>query len=159
MIASLIPFAEFLPFGEGLSAFFALAGYTMVLIAIMVVMSNLCYQYGFNALWLFGIERAARLLSVQAGIEVSNLLESAAYLPDFTDVLMGAVISIMIILATRFFLSEKNLTSSWGATLRTIDPNEPKSDERTRIDEKCSQIAASFGLSREIGRASCRERV
>lgn len=151
MIASLIPFAEFLPLGEGLSAFFALAGYTMVLIAIMVVMSNLCYQYGFNALWLFGIERAARLLSVQAGIEVSNLLESAAYLPDFTDVLMGAVISIMITLATRFFLSEKNLTSSWGATLRTIDPNEPKSDERTRIGEKCSQIAASFGLTAREG--------
>ena len=132
MIASLIPFSAFLPAGGELSAFFALAGYTLVLIAIMVVMSNLCYQHGFNALYLFAAERAARLLSVQAGIGLSEALDSASSGPFPIEILVGTTASVMIALATRFFLSEKR---------------ERGSGERGRIGAKCSQIASSHGLT------------
>lgn len=147
MIASLIPFSAFLPAGGELSAFFALAGYTLVLIAIMVVMSNLCYQHGFNALYLFAAERAARLLSVQAGIGLSEALDSAPSAPFPIEILVGAIVSVMIALATRFFLSEKSLTSSWGTALRRVDMRERGSGERGRIGAKCSQIASSHGLT------------
>ena len=106
MIASLIPFGALMPFGGEVSAFFALAGYTLVLIAVMVIMSNLCYQHGFNALWLFGIERAARLLSVQAGIEIKSFWSSTTGASFFEMLLVGLAVAVMIALATYFFLAE-----------------------------------------------------
>ncbi|MDU6010928.1 MAG: helix-turn-helix transcriptional regulator [Slackia sp.] len=147
MIASLIPFGALMPFGGEVSAFFALAGYTLVLIAVMVIMSNLCYQHGFNALWLFGIERAARLLSVQAGIEIKSFWSSTTGASFFEMLLVGLAVAVMIALATYFFLSEARLTSSWGATLQSVDASEVSGRERMRLGEKCSQMAEAFALT------------
>ncbi|MBO4365233.1 MAG: helix-turn-helix transcriptional regulator, partial [Eggerthellaceae bacterium] len=74
MMLSLLPLTNVVPFWAHASGFLALAGYTFALIAIMVVLSNISYQYGVNAVWLFGIERAVRLASVQGGIELKHVL-------------------------------------------------------------------------------------
>lgn len=147
MIASLVPFASLMPCGGEVSAFFALSGYTLVLIAIMVIMSNLCYQHGFNALWLFGIERAMRLLSVQAGIEVKRFWSSSVNISFTDELILGIVVAIMIALATYFFLSEARMTSSWGATLQSVDASEVSGRERMRLGEKCSKMAETFVLT------------
>lgn len=147
MIVSLIPFSLMFPFGGEVSAFFALASYTLILTAIMVIMSNLCYQYGFNAIWLFGIERAIRLLSVEAGNNVQKGLVFSFNNSLEINILIAAVIAILIVVATKVFLSEASLTSDWGATLRHINPDEISPSERARIQEKCHSVGEAFNLT------------
>lgn len=79
LLASLLPLWMLGPIGGELASFCALAAYTFVLIVIMVVLSNLTYQYGFNAVWLFGIERAVRLVSVQAGLAATEALTDSSF--------------------------------------------------------------------------------
>lgn len=150
MILSLVPFSFILSFGGELSAFFALAGYTLVLIAIMVIMSNLCYQHGFNAIWLFGIERAVRLISVQAGIGAKDVLVGYPGESLLGLVVIGVTVAAMIVLATYVFLSELSMMSPWSATLQQgvlVDAEDFAGDERQRMGEKCSEMAETFRLT------------
>lgn len=145
MILSLLPLSGIVPLWSQMCEFLALAGYTFALIAIMVILSNISYQYGVNAVWLFGIERAVRLLSVQGGLELSHALNTLS-MPGGSRLLVNIFIAIMIILAIRFFLSEKQLTSPWGAVLKGGSDNDATSVQN-RIGEKCNEVAKAFSLT------------
>ena len=145
-IISLIPFGSFMPFGDSISSFCALASYTFVLIAIMVVLSNLTYQYGFNAVWLFGIERAVRLVSVEAGAGMHKLITLPDWPPVLDNVLISIIVAAMVVIATKFFLSEKQLTTPWGIVLKDIVGKEPE-DSRARIGAKVNEISDEYGLT------------
>lgn len=140
MLISLLPLSSLLPFGDELSTFCALAGYTFVLIAIMVVLSNLTYQYGLCALWLFGIERAVRLISVQLGLTVAHQVSHAEM-----GYLIPVTTAVSVAIATLFFLSEKQLVSPWGVVLK--DPQTLSWGNKSRIGVKCNDLGKTFGLT------------
>lgn len=148
MILSLLPLSGAVPLWSQICEFLALAGYTFALIAIMVILSNISYQYGVNAVWLFGIERAVRLLSVQGGLELSHILNTlnTPSMLGSSRLLINVFIAIMIVLAMRFFLSEKQLTSPWGAVLKGRSDNDATSVQN-RIGEKCNEVAKAFNLT------------
>lgn len=141
LLASLVPFGMFVPFGGAIDSFCALAAYTLVLIAIMVVMSNLVFQYGFNAVWLFGVERAVRLVSVEGGRVATDALA------DFTFgyAALCALVAVAVVAATLFFLSEKQLTTPWGTVLKSLEGL--SFEARSRIGLKCDELSEQFGLT------------
>lgn len=141
LLVSLVPLQSFLPLGSQIAGFCALAAYTFVLIAIMVVLSNLTYQYGFNAVWLFGIERAVRLVSAQLGLEATEALAGFS----FGYAVLCGVVAAAVVLATLFFLSEKQLTTPWGTVLKTLAGQ--SYGDRSRIGAKCDELSERFGLT------------
>ncbi len=146
LILSLVPFQALLPFGSELSGFFALGSYSLCLVVIMAILSNLTYRYGMNALWLFGIERAVRLMSVQAGIFTHAIFSKAA--PSFLlDIAMAGIVAISVIAATAFLLSERQLSSPWGAVLKGSFGNGEMTQERNRLGTKCHELANQFSLT------------
>lgn len=141
LLVSLVPLGDLVPFGDEVAAFCALASYTFVLIAIMVVLSNLAYQYGFNAVWLFGIERAVRLVAVQGGLAATEVLSGSSFGYTVLCVLVAAAVAA----ATLFFLSEKQLTTPWGTVLKTLAGQ--SYDNLSRIGVKCDEVSEQFGLT------------
>lgn len=141
LLASLLPLWMLGPVGGELASFCALAAYTFVLIVIMVVLSDLTYQYGFNAVWLFGIERAVRLVSVQVGLAATEALTE----PSFGYLVLCAVVAVAVVVATALFLSEKQLTTPWGTVLKTLSGQ--SFGDRSRIGAKCDELSEQFGLT------------
>lgn len=147
IVFSLVPFGDFLPRGSFISSFCALGSYTLCLIVIMIILSNLVYRYGVNALWLFGIERAVRLVSVQAGIGTRDLTSLVAS-PFAVDVALGVVVTLSVVFATKLLLSEKQLSSPWGAVLKeTLEDDQNMPTERNRLGIKCQELAERAALT------------
>ena len=146
MLVSLIPFNQLL-IGRLLSDFCALASYTLYTILIMVILSNLSYRYGVCALWIFGIERAVRLISVQAGYAASGFIHMSAT-PSFADTLVTVATAGAIIATTVFFFSEKQLSSPWGVILKkTLAQDRELYREKNRIGMKCRELAKQYDLT------------
>ncbi|MDR2196544.1 MAG: LuxR C-terminal-related transcriptional regulator [Coriobacteriales bacterium] len=147
MLASLIPFSSLFPAGSALSDFFALASYTLYTILIMAILSNLVYRYGVCALWIFGIERAVRLLAVQAGFAVTNAVRLTAA-PQIADTILIVSIALFITIATKFFFSEKGLSAPWGVVLKKpIAQDRELYLEKNRLGVKCRNLAKQCGLT------------
>ncbi|WP_303202972.1 helix-turn-helix transcriptional regulator [Raoultibacter timonensis] len=148
MLLSLVPFGLLLPGGSWLTDVSAVASYTLYTILIVVILSNLSYRYGVCALWIFGIERAVRLIAVQAGIGASQFIwaadapQSAAFVPT------TVIIAVIIVIVTRFFFSEKQLSSPWGVLLeQPLDKNREAYLEKNRIGMKCRELAKQYDLT------------
>lgn len=93
------------------------AGYTMLSIFIMIVLSNITYRFGISAAWLNGIERGIRYLVEAGGWSLFAL--TSLYLPQdaVTMVHLGIVAVVALAFAVLFF-TEKRLSAKWGINLK-----------------------------------------
>lgn len=149
MIAALLFVPSLKIFGSAAGGFCVAAGYTAQSILVMVVLTNLCYRYGASALWLFGIERGVRQIAMLAGRAVQN---QATHLESFGidgAMLISMLSVIAIVSATMIFMSERGLSSTWGAKLpEDGEPGQP-SASRTRheLSSRVAQVARTYKLS------------
>lgn len=93
------------------------AGYTMLSMFVMIVLSNITYRFGISSVWLNGIERGIRYLVEALGWLTFAI--SDAYLPPQTNAVVhfaitAAVIAMFLVVT----FSEKNLSARWGIDLR-----------------------------------------
>ena len=93
------------------------------------------------AVWLFGIERAVRLVSVQAGLAATEALTDSS----FGYLALCIVVAVAVVVATALFLSEKQLTTPWGTVLKTLSGQ--SFGDRSRIGAKCDELSEQFGLT------------
>lgn len=148
MIVSLAPLDALVPAWSLVADFCALASYTILLLLIMAILSNLCFRYGVCALWIFAIERAIRMASAQTGrIAGGSIVDSPtvpAYVEPFALVAMAAaLIAVMCI-----FFSEKHVTSQWGVVLKhPIADDLELYREKNRLGIKCMELAEASGLT------------
>lgn len=132
-------------FGSAASSFCAAAGYTAQSILVMVVIANLCYRYGASAIWLFGIERGVRQIAMMAGRTVSN---QAHMLGENGDTILAALCVVAVVTATMIFMSEKGLSSNWGATMEKHDEREATPAERkNELSVRVAEVARNNKLS------------
>jgi DNA-binding CsgD family transcriptional regulator len=146
MSLSLLPLDIVLPFEQKLVDVLAVCSYTCCLILIMVIFSNLSYRYGVNALWLFGIERAVRLVAIQVGLNVSEAIQGDATF-FWADAVVRSAVFVLVVISTFFLLSEKQLSSTWGVILNESPANEKEVLEKNRLGMKCAELAKQFSLS------------
>lgn len=136
---------------EQLSVFCATLSYTAFSILIMIVLSNMAYRYGMNALWLFGIERGVRQLLMVGGRETESFISHLAPVLPQGEVFVNVVIVLLITATTMILLSEKDIASRWGVDVVDspggVDVN---SDDEMRLHkrgEQCAAVAKRYGLS------------
>ncbi len=147
MLVSLLPLEEAFPAWGAVADGCAIASYTLLLIFIMVILSNLSYRYGVCALWLFAIERAVRLVMTQVGRMSGEALHSFSLSPALTLLLVAAM-AAMLVAAAALMLSEKNISSSqWGVVLRRETGEGAGVSERNRLGVKCAELAQQAGLT------------
>ena len=93
------------------------AGYTMLSMYIMIVMSNITYRFGVNAVWINGIERGIR----------------------YVVELVGWLTFVVI------FFTERGLSAKWGVVLKD-DPMGGASAEG-RMAIRVSDLSRAYNLS------------
>lgn len=98
------------------TAFFFDAGYTMLSMFIMIILSNMTYRFGINAAWLNGIERAARYIMESLGW-VAYLFIAGSFSPEVNNVAHLAVALVVFVAFLVIVLPEKSLGARWGIDL------------------------------------------
>ncbi len=125
-------------------AFSSNLGYAATEIFIMVMIGSIVYNYGANALWLFGIERAVRALAMLLGRAVYGL----HLVPD---AVLAAMVVIAVLVATYLILTEGRVSSDWGVTARLQRAERTAGEEdalrRARLVERCREVGQAHRLS------------
>lgn len=93
------------------------AGYTMLSLFIMIVLSNITYRFGIAAAWLNGIERGIRYLVEPGGWSLFAL--ASLHLQKQTLVVLhgGIVVTVLVAFMALFF-TERRLSVKWGITFK-----------------------------------------
>lgn len=148
MLVSLAPLDGLVAGWSGVADACALASYTIFLLLIMVVMSNLSYCWGVCALWIFAIERAIRMAASQTGRLVDEHVVNSAAFPDFVQPIALVVMVAALVSVTFLFFSEKSVASQWGVVLkRPIAENLELYMEKNHLGMKCRELAREHGLT------------
>ena len=93
------------------------AGYTMLSIFIMIVLSNITYRFSISAAWLNGIERGIRYLVEAGGWSLFAL--ASFYLPkDSVTMVHLGIVALVALAFAALFLKEKRLSAKWGISLK-----------------------------------------
>jgi len=120
------------------------AGYTMLSMFIMIVLSNISYRTGISAAWLNGIERGFRYLSEALGWGLYAY--SAAHLGQSGVQSVHLLVTVAVVIAfSIIFLTEKRLSARWGINLDVKD--DAALGEPGRIAMRVSDLSREFDLS------------
>ncbi len=123
------------------------AGYTMLSMFIMIVLSNITYRFGIDAVWLNGIERGIRYLIEALGWGAFAL--SNAYLePGANAVVHIAVMATVIAVFLVIVLQEKSLSARWGIDFKPGGSEDPGDVFAPgQLSMRVSDLSKRFGLS------------
>lgn len=131
-----------------LSAWCFDAGYTMLSMFIMIVLSNITYRFGVNAVWLNGIERGIRYLVETAGFGL-NAVVASSMAPGAARVVGYAVTGAVVVTFAVIALSEKELAAKWGIDLHA-DEESAGADgfaPLPALSLRVSELSREHGLS------------
>lgn len=123
--------------------FFARFGYAVSQVFIFTMMGAICYHWGTNPLWLFGIERLVRTSFQILGRALASFAGAAA-LPT------APIVFVSVLVVTFLILGERRLDSTWGIELSDIQADPGTTDEVRRhnaLIQACAKLAAEHGLS------------
>lgn len=134
-----------LEFMTAISGFCFDGGYAALSILIMVIMSNITYRFGANAIRINGIERGIRYLSLALGWVLQTYVVSP--LPEEQSFLIGlGVTGVVIVAFALIFFSEDELSSRWGISIKS-EETDRAAIEHARVSMRASEIAREYDLT------------
>ncbi len=138
------------------------AGYTMMSMFIMIVLANITYRFGINAVWLNGLERGIRYMVETLGWG-AHLAVAGSLTEGAGDVAHLAVAAVVFVAFLSIALSEKSLGARWGIDLHEAEGEggQPKMPEQPgtlaaprpdpfspgRLALRVSDLAREYGLT------------
>lgn len=123
MTIGLLLIAPSLSIGPQVAAGCYDAGYTMLSMFIMIILSNITYRFGISAAWLNGIERGIRYLMEMAGWVLFAV--GGTYLTTAqNDTLHFGITAAVVVAFVMIFATEKRLSAKWGINLHASDKAE-----------------------------------
>lgn len=132
---------------QGQAANFCMSGaYTAQSIIIMLIMANICYRFGVSAIWLFGIERGVRQVVMWLGRMTADAVESQEVLGSMGDMAV-ALLALVAVVAATILLSERDLSSRWGANFLSGGTDSAALARKQELAERCAEIARRYKLS------------
>ncbi len=147
MLISLAPLDGLVERWAAIADTCALTSYTILLLLLMVIMSNLSYRYGVCALWIFAIERAVRMAASQTGRIAGSVIDVSS-LPAFAQFLVLLGMAGLLVFVACFFFSEKSVTSPWGVVLKhTIADDRELYLKKNRTGLKCKELGHAHQLT------------
>lgn len=123
------------------------AGYTAQSILIMLIMANICYRYGVSAIWLFGIERAVRQLSMWLGRLVAEGAHAFDVFGSNGETFISLLTLVAIVAATTILFSERELSSRWGANFLSGGTDSAAMMRKQELADRCAEAARTYKLS------------
>ena len=133
---------------QGMAASFCVsAGYTAQSVLIMLIMANICYRYGVSALWLFGIERSVRQVSMWLGRLVVDGAQSFDVLGGNGELFVSLLTVVAIVTATTILFSERDLSSRWGANFLAGGTDSAAMIRKQELADRCAEVARAYKLS------------
>lgn len=120
------------------------AGYTMLSMFIMLVMSNITYRFGISAVWINGIERGIRYLAEIAGWGFGVLVVSHST-PLSAEAIFYAITAILIAIFIVVFVTERNLFSKWGITAEALGTDDE--NHAARVSMHVATLSRRHGLT------------
>ena len=121
--------------------------YTAQSIIIMLIMANICYRFGVSAIWLFGIERGVRQVVMWLGRMTADAVESQEVLGAMGDMAVALLALVAVVAATTILLSERDLTSRWGANFLSGGTDSAALARKQELADRCAEIARRYKLS------------
>ncbi|AJC11391.1 LuxR family transcriptional regulator [Berryella intestinalis] len=119
------------------------AGYTMLSMYIMIVLSNITYRFGVSAVWLNGIERGIRYLVELAGW-LTFFVASSHLGQNESGTLYDAIAIVVVLAFLVIFFTERGLSAKWGIVLDDSLEDESKASQSAM---RASDLSRSFGLT------------
>lgn len=129
------------------AAFCMSAAYTAQSILIMLIIANICYRYRVSAIWLFGIERSVRLVVMGLGRFVANITYEMGVFGEFGATFVSLLAIIAVVIATTILLTERDLSSRWGANFISGGVDMAAILRKEELEERCNEIAATYHLT------------
>ncbi len=120
------------------ASFFSSLSYGAAEIFIMTMIGSICYRYGVNAVWIFGIERCVRMISMAVGRAVS---------PFASGWLLTAAVVAAAALGTWLIFSERGLSSNWGIVMYEEGEDLYRAAMRNAQGKRCAELGRQFGLT------------
>lgn len=123
--------------------FFARFGYSVGQVFVFTMLGAICYHWGTNPLWLFGIERLVRTFAQIIG-------RGAASFAAMLSLPTTPVVFVSVLVVTFLILGERRLDSTWGVELSDIQSDPDKTNKIKRHNEliqACARLATNYGLS------------
>ncbi|NPD31176.1 helix-turn-helix transcriptional regulator [Eggerthellaceae bacterium zg-1084] len=152
MVVGLFLFPTFGHFQGALAELCLSAGYTAQSVLIMVMLASICYRYGVSAIWLFGIERAVRQVSMWLGRSATDAASGLASTVTFAEYIVPALTTVAIVGATTVMLSEREFFGGWGSRLMEgAGGSESQASARRALADSCVVAARAYGLTAREG--------
>lgn len=123
IIVCFLLIAPSIPGSPEVMAFCFDAGYTMLSMFIMLILSNITYRFGISAVWISGIERGVRYIAESIGWTVFVFASTSLTVSTFTTVYSGITIALILMFILVFF-TERGLSAEWGITIKTDEGEE-----------------------------------
>lgn len=123
------------------------AAYTAQSILIMLICANICYRYGVSAIWLFGIERGVRQIFMWLGRVTAAGVGALESFGIGGEVAVSALAVVAVALATAVLLSERDLSSRWGANFLSGGTDSAAMIRKQELVDRCDEIARTYKLS------------
>lgn len=120
------------------------AGYTMLSMFIMLVMSNITYRFGISAVWINGIERGIRYLAEIAGWGFGAVVTAHAA-PAEAQAIFYTITVVLIAIFVVVFVTERNLFSKWGITAQALGTDDES--RAARVSMRVADLSRQHGLT------------
>lgn len=114
----------------------------------MIICANLCYRYGASAVFIFGIERGVRAVFMFLGRQTEQVISTSQLTAETQQLAIAGAVVVLLVVCTMMLLSEKELTSNWGMTMRPESTTtSPEVQNLNRMGTACAKLARECGLS------------
>ena len=120
------------------------ASYAGFVILTMIILSSICFRFGVNALWLFGITRASRVVANVAG---ALLGESTVHASSTHLSVELMVVIVTLVTASLFLLNDQDFRSAWGIVPQPEAGRAKRFNYYETFLGRCAQVAREYGLT------------
>lgn len=107
-----------------------------------VLLCTICFRYGIDAVWLFGITMAAR---IPAKLVASNAAASVQT-PGDGQTLAIIAVAVALVALSMACASEKDYKTTWGMFPHHRE-KAPEANTYSSYLNRCSEVARTFGLT------------
>ena len=116
-------------------------------IFIMLIFANIAYRYGVSALWLFGIERGIRALTMVGSRYFSELVLTNSTINQTFQTINPIIVTILLIAFSYLVINQQAKKDDWGLISSKKVITDPHMLERARIAALVDDASETYQLT------------
>lgn len=113
----------------------------------MLIFANIAYRYGVSALWLFGIERGLRALTMVGSRYFSELVLANYSINETFQTINPFIVTILLLAFSYLVINQQAKKDDWGLISSKKVITDPHMLERARIAALVDDVAETYQLT------------